>query len=166
MGIAVLIFKALKKARLQEMNVLSRHRSFLLWFWKSSTKKDNKKRKSYQVIEISSVGFYDLHNENIFFTSTDVSILDKREEKYNDIKTFILHPDGLLNFSCKRSLQWLQLNWEKNRSEYGNKTVIKHISTSICKQWKIRVLLKNEYIFWKNKNKILMWNFLIWCNIG
>ena len=33
---------------------------------------------------------------------------------------------------------------------------------SVCKQWKIWVLLKDEYIFWKKKqkkNEILMWHF-------
>ena len=36
---------------------------------------------SYQGIETSRFDFNDLYKENIFFTNTDVSILDRREEK-------------------------------------------------------------------------------------
>ena len=36
---------------------------------------------SYQGIETSRFGFYDLYKEKMFFNNTDVSILDRREEK-------------------------------------------------------------------------------------
>ena len=39
---------------------------------------------SYQAIETFRFGFYDLYKQKIFFNNTDVSILDRREEKCTD----------------------------------------------------------------------------------
>ena len=36
---------------------------------------------SYQGVETSRFGFYDLYKENILFNNTDVSILGRTEEK-------------------------------------------------------------------------------------
>ena len=51
---------------------------------KPLTKQNNTKQKSYKAIETSRFDFYDLHKENIFLNNIDVSILDRRGEKYND----------------------------------------------------------------------------------
>ena len=45
------------------------------------TKQNNKKQKSYQTKETSHFGFCDLNKEKIFFYNTEVSNLDRREEK-------------------------------------------------------------------------------------
>ena len=42
-------------------------------------KQNNKKQKSYQAIETFCFGFYDLYKD--IFNNTDVSILDRRDEK-------------------------------------------------------------------------------------
>ena len=41
--------------------------------------KQNNKQKSYQAIETSHFGFYDLYKENIFFNNIDVSILGEKK---------------------------------------------------------------------------------------
>ena len=38
------------------------------------------RNKSYQAIKTSRSGCYDLYKENIFFTNTDISILDRRKQ--------------------------------------------------------------------------------------
>ena len=43
--------------------------------------KQNNKEKSYQALETFHFDFYHLHKENIYFDNTDVSILDRIEDK-------------------------------------------------------------------------------------
>ena len=54
------------------------HRNFSFWFLKPQTKQN--KQKSYQARETSCFGFHDSY----LFNNTDISISDRREEKYND----------------------------------------------------------------------------------
>ena len=44
-------------------------------------KQNNKKEKSYQALETFHFDFYHLYKEKIYFNNTDISILDRIEDK-------------------------------------------------------------------------------------